>query len=61
MVTIEAPIAKKDGKDVTSYYITWAPISYKDITVTSNPDDLAKVKDSDSTKSLDGAPIYKIQ
>ena len=61
MVTIEAPIAKKDGKDVTSYYITWAPISYKDITVTSNPDDLAKVKDSDSTKSLDGTPIYKIQ
>jgi len=59
-VTIEAPIAKKDGKDITSYYITWAPISYKDITATSNTDDLAKVKDSDTIKSPDGSPIYSI-
>lgn len=57
-VTIEAPLAKKDGKDVTSYYITWAPISYKDITATSNTDDLAKVKDSDTVKLANWAPIY---
>jgi len=57
-VTIEAPLAKKDGKDVTSYYITWAPISYKDITATSNTDDLAKVKDSDTVKLASWAPIY---
>jgi hypothetical protein len=59
-VTIEAPIAKKDGKDITSYYITWAPISYKDITATSNTDDLAKVKDSDTIKLADGSPIYAL-
>lgn len=59
--TIEAPLAKKDGKDVTSYYITWAPISYKEITATSNTDDLAKVKDSDTIKLADGSPIYKIE
>lgn len=60
-VTIEAPIAKKDGKDVSSYYITWAPISYKEITATSNTDDLAKVKDSDTDKLADWTPIYKIE
>lgn len=59
-VTIEAPIATKDGKDITSYYITWAPISYKDITATSNTDDLAKVKDSDTIKLADGSPIYSL-
>lgn len=60
-VTIEAPLAKKDGKDITSYYITWAPISYKDITATSNTEDLAKVKESDTTKLSNGSSIYKVQ
>jgi len=59
-VTIEAPIAKKDGKDVTSYYITWAPISYKEMTSTSNADDLAKIKDSNTIKLADGSPIYSL-
>lgn len=59
--TLEAPLAKKDGKDVTSYYITWAPISYKDITTSSNTDDLKAVKTSDDVKATDGTPIYKVQ
>lgn len=59
--TIEAPVAKKDGVNVTSYYITWAPISYKDITSNSNADDLKSVKTSDDVKATDWSPMYKIE
>lgn len=60
--TIEAPVAKKDGQIVTSYYITWAPISYSQIaSVTSNSDDLAKVKDSDDYKTKNNKDMYEIQ
>jgi hypothetical protein len=60
-VTIEAPLAKKDNKNITSYYITWAPISYKNVTASSNTDDLKSVKTSDDTKAADGGPMYKIE
>ncbi len=60
--TIEAPVAKKDGQTVTSYYITWAPISYDQIaSVTSNSDDLAKVKDSDEYKTANNKDMYEVQ
>lgn len=58
--TIQAPLVKKDGQSITWYYITWAPISYKDITASSNKDDLDKVKDSDAAALATGKPIYTI-
>lgn len=60
--TIEAPIAKRNGQAVSSYYITWAPISYEEIVSNTNLDDLAKVKDSDtSAVAAGGTPIYKVE
>ncbi len=57
-VTVEAPIAKKDGKDIVSYYISWSPLSFQDITTTANSDDLKKVKDTNDIKLPDGSPVY---
>lgn len=60
--TIEAPVAKRDGQTIQSYYITWAPISYDEIATNTNIDDLNKVKDSDtSALSSGGTPLYTIQ
>ena len=60
--TLEAPVAKRNGQTVTSYYITWAPISYAEMTTTVNADDLQKVKDSDaSAVAAGGTPIYKVE
>lgn len=60
--TIEAPVAKRNGQTVSSYYITWAPLSYEQIVTNTNLDDLAKVKDSDKAAlNAGGTPIYKVE
>lgn len=60
--TIEAPVAMRNGQIVPDYYITWAPISYTDITTNTNTDDLDKVNDSDKAKlAAGGTPIYTVE
>ena len=60
--TIEAPVAKRNGQNVVDYYITWAPISYIEMTQNTNTDDLDKVNNSDNAKlAAGGTPIYKVE
>lgn len=58
-LNLEAPVAKKDGKNITDYYITRWPISYKDITTTASADDLAKIRSS-SEYTNNNKPVYTI-
>ncbi len=44
-VTIEAPIAKKNNQNITTYFIAWWTVSYHAITTDSNAD-ITKIKDS---------------
>ena len=60
--TIEAPVVKRNGQTVTAYYITWAPISFDEMTKNTNTDDLDKVRNSDDAKlAAWGTPIYRVE
>ena len=60
-LVLSAPLAQKNGKSITSYFITRGPISYKDITTTNSVDDLAKIKQSEDYEKTNGKPMYEIK
>jgi hypothetical protein len=60
-LVLSAPLAQKNGKAITSYFITRGPISYKDITTTNSVDDLAKIKQSEDYEKTNGKPMYEIK
>lgn len=60
-VVVTAPLAKKDNTSLTKYFITWGPISYKDITNTADPTNLAQIKTSEEYASANnGKEVYEV-
>ncbi len=61
--TLQAPVAKKDGQVIDSYYITWAPMSFQEMTSdATTTDDLQKIKSSDDVAlATGGTPMYKVE
>lgn len=61
VLTLEVPLAQKDAKTLSNYYITWWPISYQEITTTNSSQDLQKIQDSDTYKSTNGKSVYEVK
>lgn len=56
---LSAPLAQRDGKVVSSYYISRWPVSYKEIMSTSNG--IEKLHDSKEYKNLNNKQMYEIK
>ena len=60
-LVLSAPLAQKNGKAITSYFITRGPIPYKDIAATNSVDDLNKIMDSRNYKSDNNKSVYEVK